>query len=146
MGVAQRITERDVEPLSPATRVPLFRKPTRRELIYLALVALFYAIGVGYVYLHSLSVKALFLYVLLQPPGITGEAARLTEINTPLSWNLLQVGWFILAKGSAVLVELVQYWVVGMLIAGTLVVFVSWTKVKQKMGYGGVKANFLATT
>jgi len=127
-------------------RPALFRKPKRKEIFYLAFVALFYAAGVGYVYYHNLSFEALFYYGLLQPHGVTGEAARLTEIPTPLSWNLLQVTWFILIKGAAVLVELFQYWIVGMLIAGALVVFVSWEKVKQKMGYGGVRANLLATT
>lgn len=133
--------------VQPSTGRPhLFRKPNRKEIFYLALVFAFYALGVGYVYSHSLSWEALFYYGLLQPPGVTGEAARLTEVDTPLSWNLLRVGWFVLIKGAAVLVELFQYWIVGMLIAGALVVFVSWEKVKQKMGYGGVKANLLATT
>lgn len=129
-----------------ARRLPLFRRPTRKEIFYLTLVALFYSAGVGYVYYRNLSFEALFYYGVLQPHGVSGEAARLTEIETPLSWNLLQVGWFILIKGAAVLVELFQYWVVGMLIAGALVVFVSWERVKQRMGYGGFKANFLATT
>lgn len=124
----------------------LFRKPNRKELVYLVAVAAFYLLGVAYVYTHQLSFKALFAYGLLQQPGVTGEAARLTEISTPLSWNILQIVWFVLVKGAAVLVELFQYWLVGMLIAGALVVFVSWTKVKQKMGSGGIKANFLATT
>jgi uncharacterized membrane protein YraQ (UPF0718 family) len=133
-------------PEAPARRPALFRKPKRKEIFYLALVVLFYVAGVGYVYYRDLSFEALFYYGLLQPQGVTGEAARLTEIETPLSWNLLQVTWFILIKGAAVLVELFQYWIVGMLIAGALVVFVSWEKVKQKMGYGGVRANLLATT
>lgn len=138
----------EVSPISetPARRPPLFRQPNRKEIFYLALVAMFYAAGVGYVYYHNLSFEALFYYGLLQPQGVSGEAARLTEIDTPLSWNLLQVGWLVFIKGAAVLVELFQYWVVGMLIAGALVVFVSWERVKQKMGYGGFKANFLATT
>jgi uncharacterized membrane protein YraQ (UPF0718 family) len=129
-----------------AGRSPLFRKPKSKEIVYLAFVLLFYALGVGYVYSHSLSWEALFYYGLLQPPGVTGEAARLTEVDSPLSWNLLQVGWFVLIKGAAVLVELFQFWIVGMLIAGVLVVFVSWEKVKQRMGYGGLKANLLAAT
>jgi uncharacterized membrane protein YraQ (UPF0718 family) len=131
---------------APARRPAPFRKPNRKEIFYLALVAMFYAAGVGYVYYHNLSFEALFYYGLLQPQGVSGEAARLTEIDTPLSWNFLQVGWFVFIKGAAVLVELFQYWVVGMLIAGALVVFVSWERVKQKMGYGGLKANLLATT
>lgn len=44
------------------------------------------------------------------------------------------------------LVELFQYWAIGMLIAGGLIVFVSWEKVKARRGYGGVKANVLTTT
>lgn len=129
-----------------AARVALFRKPNRKEWIYLGLVIFFYALGVGYAYVNGLSLEAFFYYGLLQPQGITGEASRLVEIETPLSWNLPEVGWFVLIKGSAVLVELFQYWVVGMLIAGLLVVFVSWDKIKQKMGYGGVKANLMATS
>lgn len=124
----------------------LFRRPTQREALYLALVVAFYVLGVAYVWFHGLSIKSLFLYGLVQPPGVTGESARLVEVETPLSWNLLQVGWYILVKGSAVLVELFQYWVVGMLIAGGLVVFVSWERVRDRMGYGGLRANVLATT
>ncbi len=63
-----------------------------------------------------------------------------------LSWNIPQVAWFVFIKGAGVLVELFQYWIVGMLIAGALVVFVLWERVKQKMGYGGFKANVTATT
>ncbi len=125
MGVAQPVTHKKSQRGGELVKALLFRKPNRREVGYLALVALFYALGVGYVYIHDLSFQSLFLYGLLQPQGVTGEAARLTEIDTPLSWNLLQVGWFVLIKGAAVLVELFQYWVVGMLIAGALVVFVS---------------------
>ncbi len=124
----------------------MFRKPNRKELFYLLIVALFYGIGVTYVYMNDLSFEALFFYGLLQPQGISGEAARIVEIDTPLSWNIPQVAWFVFIKGAAVLVELFQYWIVGMLIAGALVVFVSWERVKQKMGYGGFKANMMATT
>ncbi len=114
-------------------------------MIYLVLVLVLYATGVVYAYWHGLSIGALFKYGLLQPEGITGEAARLTEIETPLSWNIPQVLWFIYVKGAAVLVELFQYWVVGMLIAAALVVFVPWEKVKKKMGHGGFGANLMAT-
>lgn len=124
----------------------MFRKPNRKELFYLLIVALFYGIGVTYVYMNDLSFEALFFYGLLQPQGISGEAARIVEIDTPLSWNIPQVAWFVFIKGAAVLVELFQYWIVGMLIAGALVVFISWERVKQKMGYGGFKANMMATT
>ncbi|NIM52204.1 MAG: hypothetical protein GTN78_20885 [Gemmatimonadales bacterium] len=112
---------------------------------YLAAVAVMYLSGVAYVVARGLSLRSLFLYGLLQPPGLTGEAARLTEIPTPLSWNVPEVLWFIYIKASAVLVELFQYWAIGMLIAGALIVFVSWEKVKAKMGYGGLKANLQAT-
>jgi len=123
----------------------MFRKPNKKEIIYLSIVLLLYLIGVLYVYTHNLSIGALFKYGLLQPKGITGEGVRLTEIETPLSWNIPQVLWFILIKGSAVLVELFQYWIVGMLIASALVVFVPWEKVKKKMGYGGFGSNLVAT-
>jgi len=120
------------------------RKPTKKELFYLFLVVLFYLSGVAYVYHHHLSFSSLFKYGLLQPQGVTGDEVRFTEIATPLSWNIPQVIWFIYIKSTAVLVELFQYWLVGMLIAAGLVVFVPWKKVREKMGYGGFKANFIA--
>ncbi len=122
----------------------MFRKPKRKELIYLLIVILLYASGVFYVYANNLSFDSLFKYGLLQPKGITGDEARLIEIETPLSWNIPKVLWYVYIKGSAVHVELFQYWIVGMLIAGLLVSFVPWEKVKKKMGYGGIKANLLA--
>lgn len=124
----------------------MFRKPTRKEWLYLGIVVLVYLSGLLYVYTHNLSLGALFKYGLLQPLGISGEAARLKEIETPLSWNIPQVLWFIYIKGAAVLVELFQYWVVGMFIAAVLVVYVPWEKIKKKMGYGGLGANFMAAT
>lgn len=131
-------------PVSTASRAGF--RPTRRMWLYLAAVAIMYGSGLIYAYVHGLSIRSLYLYGLLQPPGIAGEEARLAEIATPLSWNIPQVLWFIYIKAAAVLVELFQYWIVGMLIAAALVVFVSWEKVKARMGYGGLKANFLATT
>jgi len=119
---------------------------TTRQRIYLLLVLVVYASGLVYVWLHGLSFRSLYLYGLLQPPGITGEEARLVEIETPVSLNLPRVAWYVYIKSAAVLVELFQYWGVGMLIAGALVVFVSWEKVKQRLGFGGFKANLLATT
>jgi uncharacterized membrane protein YraQ (UPF0718 family) len=124
----------------------MFRKPVKKEWVYIAVVVVLYVTAIGYVYTHSLSTRALFKYGLLQPKGITGEQARLTEIETPLSWNIPRVLWFIYLKGSAVLAELFQYWIVGMLIAAALVVFVPWEKVKKKMGYGGFVSNLVATT
>jgi len=124
----------------------MFRKVHKKELLYLLVVVILYLSGVLYVHFNNLSMGALFNYGLLQPRGITGAEARLTEIVTPLSWNILQVLWFIYIKASAVLVELFQYWVVGMFIAAGLVVFVPWEKVKKKMGYGGFGANFVAAT
>ena len=121
-------------------------RPTRTMWLYLAAVVVMYASGLIYAWVNGLSLRSLFLFGLLQPPGLTGEEARLVEIETPLSWNLPQVLWFVYIKGAAVLVELFQYWVIGMLIAGALIVFVSWEKVKAKMGYGGLKANTLAAT
>ncbi len=108
-------------------------------------MVLLYLSGVIYVCAHDLSFGSLFKYGLLQPRGITGAEARLAGIKTPLSWNILQVLWFIYIKGSAVLVELFQYWVVGMVIAAALVAFVPWEKIKKKMGYGGFGSNFVAT-
>jgi|GEM_PF-702889 uncharacterized membrane protein YraQ (UPF0718 family) len=124
-------------------RAPAFRAD-RRPWFYLAAVLLMYLSGLLYAAAHGLSIRALYLYGLLQPPGIPDEQARLAEIATPLSWNIPQVLWFIYLKAAAVLVELFQYWVVGMAIAAGLIVFVSWEKVKARMGYGGLKANFLA--
>lgn len=124
----------------------MFRKPNKKEIIYLLIVVILYLSGIFYVYTYDLSFESLYYYGLLQPKGITGEEARLVEIETPLSWNIPQVLWYIYIKASAVHVELFQYWIVGMLIAGALVVFVPWEKVKQKMGYGGFKANLLAAT
>ncbi|MCM8818875.1 MAG: permease [Candidatus Omnitrophica bacterium] len=123
----------------------MFRKPNRKELIYLAAVIVLYISGLIYVYLNNLSFSALYKYGLLQQKGITGEQARLKEIETPLSLNIPKVLWYIYIKGSAVLVELFQYWIVGMLIAAGLVVFVPWEKVKKKMGHGGFKSNFIAS-
>ena len=124
----------------------MFRKPKRKEFIYLLIVLLLYLSALTFTYTRNLSIGALFKYGLLQPKGVIGEEARLTEIETPLSWNIAQVLWFVYIKGAAVLVELFQYWVVGMLIAAGLVVFVPWEKVKKKMGYGGIRANFTAAS
>lgn len=124
----------------------MFKKPSRKESFYLLVVLLFYISAVVYACANDLSVGALYKYGLLQSKGITGEEARLAEIETPLSWNIPQVLWFIYIKGAAVLVELFQYWIVGMLIAASLVVFVPWEKVKKKMGYGGIGANFTAAS
>lgn len=151
--MAKRTIERSLASAQPAgTATPAelaareaFR-PTRTMWLYLMGVALMYASGVWYVVSHGLSLRALFFYGLLQPPGIVGNDARLVEIATPLSWNLAQVLWFIYIKAAAVLVELFQYWFVGMFIAGGLIVFVSWEQVKARMGYGGFRANLLATT
>ncbi len=124
----------------------MFRKPTKKEWIYLLAVTLLYISGVLYVYTQDLSMSSLYYYGLLQPKGITGEEVRLVEIETPLSWNIPQVLWFIYIKGAAVLVELFQYWIVGMLIAAALVVFVPWGKVKKRMGTGGIGSNLAAAT
>jgi len=124
----------------------MFRKPNRKECFYLMIVLLLYVSALVFVCSRNLSIGALFKYGLLQPKGVIGEEARLTEIETPLSWNIPQVLGFIYIKGAAVLVELFQYWVVGMLIAACLVVFVPWEKVKKKMGYGGIGANFTAAS
>lgn len=124
----------------------MFRKPNKKEWFYLMVVALLYISALAYVYTENLSWSSLYYYGLLQPKGITGDEARLLEIETPLSWNIPQVLWFIYIKGSAVLVELFQYWIVGMFIAAALVVFVPWEKVKKKMGSGSLGSNLAATT
>jgi hypothetical protein len=124
----------------------MFRKASRKELSYLLLIFILYSGALIYVYQNNLSFGAIYKYGLLQPKGIQGEDARLTEIETPLSWNVPKVVWFICVKGAAVLVELFQYWIVGMFIAASLVAFVPWQKVKERMGYGGLGANFVATT
>lgn len=131
---------------TPAVAAAHAFKPTPTMWLYLGLVAVMYASGLIYAWAHGLSIKALYLYGLLQSGGIGGEEARIAEIPTPLSWNLAEVAWFVYIKGAAVLVELFQYWLVGMLIAGALIVFVSWEKVKARMGYGGLRANFLAAS
>ena len=107
----------------------MFRKPNRKEFLYLGIIIILYSATLVYVHQHDLSLGALYKFGLLQPKGIQGEEAKVTEIETPLSWNIPKVLWFILIKGSGVLVELFQYWVVGMLIAAALVVFVPWQKV-----------------
>ncbi|HCJ66985.1 MAG TPA: hypothetical protein DHV62_06590 [Elusimicrobia bacterium] len=122
----------------------MFRNPNKKELIYFLAVIVLYLSGLAYVYVHNLSFSSLYKYGLLQPKGIIGEEVRLTEIETPLSLNIPQVLWYIYIKSSAVLVELFQYWIIGMLIAAGLVVFVPWEKVKKKMGYGGFGSNFVA--
>ncbi|MEN3187009.1 MAG: permease [Atribacterota bacterium] len=122
----------------------MLRKPMKKEWINLLIVVIFYLSGLVYVYTQNLSFSALFQYGLLQPKGITGPEARLVDIPTPLSWNIPQVLWFVYVKSVAVLVELFQYWVVGMFIAAGLVVFVPWETVKKRMGYGGFKANLAA--
>lgn len=118
--------------------------PTAVQWLYLAGVAVLYASGLIYAYVSGLSIRSLYAYGLLQPLGVEGEEARLVEIATPLSWNIPQVLWFVYIKAAAVLVELFQYWVIGMLIAAALIVFVSWEKVKAKMGFGGWRANLAA--
>jgi uncharacterized protein len=138
-----RTRETSVEtPATVASRLGF--QPTRTMWLYMAGIAVMYASGLIYAAVHGLSIRSLFLYGLLQPPGLTGDEARLTEISTPLSWNIPEVLWFVYIKSSAVLVELFQYWFIGMLIAGALIVFVSWEKVKARMGFGGLKANFMA--
>lgn len=121
-------------------------RPTRTMWFYLAAVVTMYASALVYAAANGLSISSLYWYGLLQRPGITGEEARLVEIETPLSRNIPQILWFIYIKGAAVLVELFQYWVIGMLIAAALIVFVSWEQVRVKMGFGGFRANLLATT
>ena len=122
------------------------RKPHRKEWFYLLAILFMYLSALIYAYSYDLSFPSMFLYGLLQPKGITGEEVRMVEISTPFSWNIPQVLWFVYIKGSAVLVELFQYWIVGMFIAAALVVFVPWAKVKKRMGRGGIGSISVATT
>jgi len=118
----------------------------KKEWFYFVAVIVLYILAIWYVATHNLSWSAIFKAGILQEKGITGLEARVKEIATPLSWNIPLVIWYILIKGAALLVELMPYWIIGMFIAAGLVVFVSWEKVKYKMGYGGFGANFMATT
>lgn len=70
-------------------------RPTWTMWVYLALVAMMYASGLLYAWANGLSIGSLYAYGLLQPPGLTGMDARLTEIATPVSWKILQVLWFV---------------------------------------------------
>ncbi|MGQ9623141.1 MAG: permease [Candidatus Caldatribacteriaceae bacterium] len=123
----------------------MFRKPKKKEAIYLLPIVAFYLVGVLYTYTHDFSMEALFKYGLLQSKGVAGEEARLVEIEIPLSLDIVQVLRFIVIKGIAVLVELFQYWVTGMVIATALVVFVPWGRVREKFGYSGFGSNLIAT-
>ncbi|MDP2939423.1 MAG: hypothetical protein Q8O13_05030 [Candidatus Omnitrophota bacterium] len=121
-------------------------KIKKKEWFYFVAVIVLYILAIWYVAFHNLSWAALFKAGILQEKGITGLEARVKEISAPLSWDILKVCWYIIIKEAALLVELMPYWIVGMFIAAGLVVFVSWEKVKHRMGYGGFSANFLATT
>jgi hypothetical protein len=122
----------------------MFRKPNKKEMVYLLLVLVCAVVAISYVYVNNLSAFALFRYGLLQPKGITGMDVKIVEIDTALSWNIPQVLWFIYIKGAAVLTELLPYWFIGMLIAGALITFVSWEKVKERLGHGRLGSNALA--
>ncbi len=121
-------------------------KVNKKEWFYFIAVIVFYILAIWYVAVNDLSWSALFKAGILQEKGITGLEARVKEIATPLSWNIPLIIWYIVIKGAALLVELLPYWIVGMFIAAGLVVFVSWERVKHKMGYGGFGANVMATT
>ncbi|MBI4972263.1 MAG: permease [Candidatus Omnitrophica bacterium] len=121
-------------------------KLRKKEWFYFIVVVVLYILAIWYVAAHNLSWSSLFKAGILQEKGITGLEARVKEIVTPVSWNIPKVCWFIIIKGAALLVELLPYWIVGMFIAGGLVVFVSWERVKHRMGYGGFGANLMATT
>lgn len=121
-------------------------KINKKEWFYFVCVVVLYILAIWYVVSHSLSWSTLFKAGILQEKGITGLEARVKEINTPISWNIPLVIWYIIIKGAALLVELLPYWIVGMFIAAGLVVFVSWERIKYRMGYGGLGANLMATT
>jgi len=121
------------------------KKLSKKEWFYFIAVIVLYILAIWYVASHNLSWSALFKAGILQEKGITGLDARVKDIETPVSWNIPVVLWFIIIKGAALLVELLPYWIIGMFIAAGLVVFVSWEKVKYRMGYGGFGANLMAT-
>lgn len=118
----------------------------KKQLLFLVAVIALYALAISYVVINDLSWSGMFKAGILQPKGITGLEARVIEIENPPLWNVPLVLWYITVKGAALLVELLPYWLIGMLIAGSLAVFVSWEAVRKKMGYGGFKANLMATT
>ncbi|NIN91935.1 hypothetical protein GTO36_02875 [bacterium] len=117
----------------------------KKQILFLVAVIVLYALAICYVAVNDLSWSGMFKAGLLQPKGITGLEARVKEIDNPPLWNIPLVIWYIVIKGAALLVELLPYWLIGMLIAGSLAVFVSWEAVRKKMGYGGFKANLMAT-
>lgn len=117
----------------------------KKQLFFLVVVIVLYALAVSYVAVNDLSWSGMFKAGLLQSKGIEGLEARVKEIDNPPLWNIPFVIWYIILKGAALLVELLPYWLIGMLISGVLVVFVSWEAVRKKMGYGGFKANLMAT-
>jgi hypothetical protein len=118
----------------------------KKQILFLVAVIALYALAVSYVAVNDLSWSGMFKAGIVQPKGITGLEARVIEIENPPLWNVPLVLWYITVKGAALLVELLPYWIIGMLIAGSLAVFVSWEAVRKKMGYGGFKANLMATT
>ena len=118
----------------------------KKQVFFFLAVIVLYALAVWYVAVNDLSWSAMFKAGLLQPKGVEGLESRIKEIDNPPLRNIPLVIWYIIIKGAALLVELLPYWLIGMLIAGSLVVFVSWEAVRKKMGYGGVKANLMATT
>jgi len=111
----------------------------KKQIFFLIAVILLYGLAISYVAFNDLSWSGMFKAGLLQPKGITGLEARVIEIDNPPLWNIPLVIWYIVIKGAALLVELLPYWLIGMLIAGGLVVFVSWEAVRKKMGYGGLR-------
>ena len=119
-------------------------KISKNDFFWFLFIIILYVIAILYVYFNNLSWGALFKAGILQPKGITGIESRIIEIDTPLSGNILLIIWYIILKGAALLVELLPYWIIGMFIAAILVVFVSWEKIKEKLGYGGFVANFIA--
>jgi len=117
----------------------------KKRIFFLIVVIALYILAIAYVAINDLSWSAMFGAGLLQPKGVEGLEAKIKEIDNPPLRNIPLTIWYVIIKGAALLVELLPYWLIGMLIAGGLVVFISWEKVKKKMGYGGFKANFLAT-
>jgi len=65
----------------------------KKQLFFLVLVIVFYALAVSYVAVNDLSWSGMFKAGLLQPKGITGLEARIKEIDNPPLWNIPLVVW-----------------------------------------------------
>lgn len=65
--------------------------------------------------------------------------------NAQPSWNIVWMGWGIVLNGAAILLELMPYFLAGVLLGGFLSEFVSRAAIERHMGAGGGKSIALAT-